>query len=291
MIVHMRVPIAVDVFSAGPTLRGDQWPGDGPPVVLLHSGITDRRGWRLVGERLSTAGFRVVAYDMRGFGDTALTDEPFSHERDLIAVLDELGLEHVWIVGNSLGGRVALDAALIASERIGGLVLIAPGISGTRRPELLDPNTDALVQQLEAADAAGDVDEVNRLEIRIWLDGPASPEGRVSGPVRALALAMNAIALRNSAPEGAGASGLNAWDRLDEIRLPTTVACGELDIPFMIERCEELVTRLPNANLRMLPGVAHLPPLEDPAMVADLILKVVRTRGLPAVKQGSWRTL
>lgn len=82
---------------------------------------------------------------------------------------------------------------------------------------------------------------------------------------------MNAVALRNSGPDEAGASGLGAWDRLAEVRLPITVACGELDVPFMIERCSDLVSRLPNASLHMLPGVAHLTYLEQPAMVADLI--------------------
>ena len=119
--------------------------------------------------------------------------------------------------------------------------------------------------------------------MRIWLDGPASPEGRVGGKARDLALAMNARALRNAALDGAGVSGLDAWGRLDEIRLPTTVACGELDVPFMVERCRELANRLPNAHRRMLPGVAHLPYLERPAMVADLITDAAGLGG------GSWR--
>jgi pimeloyl-ACP methyl ester carboxylesterase len=214
---------------------------------------------------------------MRGFGDTRLTDGAFSHADDLIAVLDELGSGQAWVVGNSLGGGVALDAALLDPKRINGLVLIAPAVSGSPRAEHLDLNTDPLVQLLEAADAEGDLDEVNRLEMRIWLDGPGAPEGRVSGSVRTLALAMNAAALRNAAPAGAGASGLHTWDRLDEIQLPTSVACGELDVPFMIDRCEDLATRMPNACFRMLPGVAHLPYLENPAMVADLIMEVTNT--------------
>jgi len=188
-------------------------------------------------------------------------------------VLDALAVEHALVVGNALGGGVALDAALLASERMSGLVLIAPAVSGAPKAEHLDTNTEALVHLLEAADAAGDLDEVNRLEMRIWLDGPAAPEGRVSGIARDLALTMNAAALRNSASEGAGACGLDAWDRLDEIRLPTTVACGELDVPFMVERCGALASRLPNGRLRMLPGVAHLPYMEQPAMVANLIVE------------------
>jgi len=271
----VRTPLAVEVPSSGATLKGDRWVGEGTPVVLLHSGVSDRRGWKAVAESLNTAGCTVVAYDMRGFGDTPPTDAVFSHMDDLIAVLEGLDLESAWIVGSSLGGGVALDAVLIASHRMRGLVLIAPAVSGAPRAEHLDADTGTLAQMLEAADAAGDLDEVNRLEMRIWLDGPASPEGRVRGAERDLALAMNAATLRNATPEGVGVSGLDAWGRLDEIRLPTTVACGELDVPFMVARCGELATRLPNARLRMLPGVAHLPYLEQPAMVVDLIADAV----------------
>ena len=89
---------------------------------LLHSGVSDRRGWKAVAESLNTAGCTVVAYDMRGFGDTPPTDAVFSHMDDLIAVLEGLDLETAWIVGSSLGGGVALDAALIASHRMRGFV-------------------------------------------------------------------------------------------------------------------------------------------------------------------------
>lgn len=57
--------------------------------------------------------------------------------------------------------------------------------------------------------------------------GPAQPEGRVSGPARALALDMNAIILRNRVQENAGANAVNAWNRLEEVHVPVTVACGE----------------------------------------------------------------
>lgn len=182
-------------------------------MVLVHSGVSDRRGWEAVAEQLNRSGCPVVAYDMRGFGSSPSIDAEFSHTDDLIAVLEWLDLEPAWIVGSSLGGGVALDAALIAPDRMRGLVLLAPAISGAPRAERLDDKTAPLAQLLEAADAAHDLDEVNRLEMRIWLDGPASPEGRVSGEARELALAMNAAALRSAAREGAGVSGLNTWGR------------------------------------------------------------------------------
>jgi pimeloyl-ACP methyl ester carboxylesterase len=139
----------------------------------------------------------------------------------------------------------------------------------------LDADTERFDVLLDQAEATGDLDEVNRLETWLWVDGPAQPEGRVAGPARALALEMNAVILRNGAPEQAGASGIDAWNRLEEVRVPVTVACGELDAPFLISRNREVAGRLPNAQYHDLPGVAHQPYLEQPRAVAELVLQAV----------------
>ena len=171
--------------------------------------------------------YAVVAYDRRGFGESPLSPEPFTHVEDLRAVLGAVGAERAWLVGSSAGGRVAVDAALAYPERVAGLVLLAPAVSGEPDVES-DPETERLDALMEAADAAGDLDEVNRLEAWLWLDGPAGPEGRVSGPVRELFLAMNAIALRAEAesPAGAGNSKIDAWSRLAEITVPVHGGLG-----------------------------------------------------------------
>ena len=131
---------------------------------------------------------------------------------------------------------------------------------------------DALLDQ---AVAAGDLDEVNRLQTWLWLDGPAQPEGRVTGPARTLALDMNAVILRNGVPEDAGASGVDAWNRLEEVSVPGTVACGGLDVPFLIDRSRQLAGRLSRARYHDLPGMAHQPYLEQPTTIAHLVMQAV----------------
>lgn len=255
----------------GGRLAAECWSGSGPTLVLLHAGVADRRAWTPTAQRLAGA-YAVVAYDRRGFGESPSSPKPFTHVQDLRAVLDAVGVERAWLVGSSAGGRVALDAALAYPERVAGLVLLAPAVSGAPDVEA-DPDTERLDARVDAADTAGDLDEVNRLEAWLWLDGPAGPEGRVSGPARELFLAMNAIALRAEAEstEETGDSEIDAWSRLAEIAVPVTVAWGELDIAALNERCQELVERLPAASGRALDDVAHLPYLEDPDLVADLI--------------------
>jgi pimeloyl-ACP methyl ester carboxylesterase len=251
-------------------LAGERWPGRGRLVVLLHEGVSDRRGWRQVALRLAPQ-VVAVAYDRRGYGETAVSAVPFTHVDDLLAVLDQEKAKRAWLVGASAGGGLALDTALIAPDRVAGLVLLGTAVSGAPEPQL-EPDTQRFDALLDAALAAGNFAEVNRLETWLWLDGPSAPEGRVGGEARALALDMNAIILRNGAREDEGASGVDAWHRLDEVQIPVTVACGELDVPFLLARSRELAGRLRNGRYRELPGMAHQPYLEQPGQVADLVL-------------------
>ncbi len=263
----------LEIQADDAVLVADHWAGDGPAVVLLHAGVCDRRCWREVGQRLRDDGRHVVAYDRRGFGEVAPATRPFRHVDDLIAVIDEVSPNApAWLMASSQGGEGALDAALDAPERVAGLVLLAPAVSGD--PDLdeaaYNAETRGLGDAIDAAWTAGDVEECNRLEVRLWLDGPAGPEGRVSGPPRDLALEMNRIVIANGDPEADGASGLDTAGRLNEIAIPVIVACGELDVPMKIRRSAELAEQLPNATYRTLPGRAHLPYLEAPDEVAAL---------------------
>jgi pimeloyl-ACP methyl ester carboxylesterase len=271
-----RVPSETFTVDRGTaTLAAERWPGEGQPVVLLHAGVADRRSWRDVAAALQPR-TSVVAYDMRGYGETTAATYGFTHLDDLRAVLDEVATGPVWLVGSSMGGELAIDAALADPERIAGLVLLAPSVSGAPEPMEFDAPTERLVHLWEAAQTSGDLDEINRIEMWLWLDGPSAPEGRVSGAARALALKMNAIALKNEIPEESGKSGLAAWSRLEEITIPVTVVCGDLDLPFVVSRSKELSDWLPDSQFHVLPGMAHLPYLEDPAVVAELIRAAVR---------------
>ena len=264
----------MEVGVEGATLVGDRWSGPGPAVVLLHAGVCDRRAWREVDARLAADGWHVVAYDRRGFGDVPPAAGSFRHVDDLLAVLDSVSPGRpAWLVGSSMGGGVALDAALEAPDRIAGLVLLAPTISGDPEPddETYIAATNGLAESIDTAWTAGEQEECNRLEIHLWLDGPAGPEGRVGGPARDLALAMNRVVIANGESGSDGASGLDAASRLREIAIPVVVACGELDVPLKLRRSSELADELHNGSYTALPGRAHLPYLEAPHEVAALI--------------------
>src|SRR3954454_14503886 len=113
--------------------------GSGPPIVLIHSGVTDRRMWGDHLGPLAAAGYRVVAIDLPGFGDAELPPGEQAPWQDVLGAMDELGIERAALVGNSMGGAVALRVALVAPERVSALVRVAALPTG------LDPSPDLMV--------------------------------------------------------------------------------------------------------------------------------------------------
>lgn len=270
----------------GATLSGMRRVRPGAPVVvLLHAGVADSRSWSGVAEELDGDDLTLVAYDRRGYGGTA-AGEGFTHLADLGAVLDAVlpAGERAVLVGNSMGGALALDLALTAPDRASRLLLIGSGPSGmTDEGEAIewtaDPDTGALLAALERAEQAGDVEEQVRLELHLWLDGPAMPEGRVGGAARELAADMNRRILTAGTQGSTGDAGLDAWHRLGEIGTPVLATWGEHDVPPDVPFSRLMVERLQDAEELVLPGVAHLPALERPALVADLVRETVASSG------------
>ena len=254
-----------DIHAGAVTLAGERRTGDGTPIVLLHAGVADRRCWRETAAHLDGP---VIAYDRRGFGGSPPSPEPFTHVADLLAVLDAADAPRAWLVGNSMGGALALDTALSAPDRVAGLVLIASAVSGEPEPEVLDPATAGLDAQFSSTE---DPEEIARLDAWLWLDGPAGPEGRVGGAARELALDMNRTILAHAVPEDAGESGVDAWSRLEDVAMPTTVIVCALDVPFITDQGAAIAARIPGARLERMEGVAHLPALERPEELARLI--------------------
>ncbi len=105
--------------------------GSGPPVVLIHGGFGDRRMWDAQFNDLARD-FRVVRYDHRGFGRSPAptSDSAYSPVRDLVQLLDHLGIDKAHVIGNSVGGALALDFALLQPARVNRVVVVASGATG-----------------------------------------------------------------------------------------------------------------------------------------------------------------
>ena len=164
-----------------------------------------------------------------------------------------------------------MSAALAAPRRVSTLVLIGAAIAGAPTPDTLPPDLDALFEEAERLEEAGDLDAVNAIEARIWLDGPSRPEGAVGGHARNLFLAMNGRALRSEPAGDELAAGPMAWDRLGELTMPVHALVGEHDVAHLIERMRVVADRVQYGTFTMIANTAHVPQLDEPdALLASL---------------------
>jgi 3-oxoadipate enol-lactonase len=242
--------------------------GDGPPIVLLHAGIVDRGMWNDVVPLLVDS-FRVVRFDARGFGESSRApDGPFARWNDLFAVMDAAGVDRAHLVGVSQGAETALDATLTAPDRVDHLVIVGAGMRGWQFSEDLNARWQAEVDAWER----GDLDACAEASIETWFDGPMRSPADVDPDVRIHALAMQrrAIDLEND-DATAEAPEPPSSERLGDVKSPTLVGVGELDQPDMVAIAEKLAEGIPDARHELLPGVAHLPPMERPGDFAALL--------------------
>jgi 3-oxoadipate enol-lactonase len=245
--------------------------GEGAPVVLVHAGICDSRMWDPQWASFPAA-HRTVRYDLRGFGRSPLRPGPFCHGRDLLALLDQLGLERASLVGASYGGQVVLEVAVARPERVDRLVLV-----DARLPlEDWSDQLRAFAAEEEAALERGEVDAAVEANLRMWVDGPQRPPGTADPVVRERVCGMQRRAFELQEPvwEQVEEEVLvpDLAQRLHEVRAPCLVLAGELDVADFRRIAERLARGIPGARHAVVAGTAHLPSLERPAEFDELVL-------------------
>ena len=248
--------------------------GDGPTIVLVHAGIADSRMWDAQWKSFARS-HRVVRYDLRGYGRSPLAPGPNSHGRDLVAVLEQVGPGAV--VGVSMGGRVALEAAVARPELVTALVLVGsagPDHDWSEEMQAFDAEEESLYER-------GDGEAYADANVRFWLDAgrPAdSVEPRVRELVRAMILRN--FELERSAPDAQGEMLVpDIGTRYVEVRVPVLVVVGSDDVSDMHAIAARLERELPNAERAVVPGAAHLPPLERPAEFDRVVLPFLERYG------------
>jgi 3-oxoadipate enol-lactonase len=246
--------------------------GEGPAIVLVHAGICDSGMWDAQWRTLP-AGNRVVRYDMRGFGRSPVPPVAYSHAPDLIAVMDAAGISEAALVGTSLGGRVALEAALAAPARVSALVLVGSGLPGHEWSTAVREYWDAEEEAIERGDLAAAA-EVN---VRFWVDGPRRRPEDIDAEVRRRAHAMQLRALELQVPAYDADGDLeeplvpDAGDRLGDVTQPALVLVGEADQPDIHAIAERLAAGLIHAHTATIPDAAHLPSMERPELFDELV--------------------
>jgi len=248
--------------------------GEGPAVVFLHPGLWDCRTWdeqfALFSDR-----YRVLRYDARGYGKSSrlAPGVAYSHVRDLVAVLDDAGIDRAAFVGCSMGGGIEIDLALEHPERILALVLVAPGLGGFEGTADEEAGWEAWYVErqppIDAAIEAGELERAQDLRLQtMWASlGTDDEAGR---RIREIAFDnLHELTMDESGKEDLDPP---AFVRLGEIAVPTLVLPADHDPPEMDTICSVLAERIPRARLVRIPETDHVINMRRPAEFNRVVL-------------------
>ena len=257
--------------------------GSGEPVmILLHGFGASTFSWREVMKPLSEYG-TVIAFDRPAFGLTERPlpgswkgESPYGVEGNLtllLGLMDALGIEKAILIGNSAGGRLAVQAALTHPERVSGLVLVDAAIyTGSRRtfgilqPLIYTPQMDRL-GPFFARSLAGAQGEA--FLQAAWHDPSRITPEIQTGYRKPLHMANWDVALWEFTRAGSGSEDLAP--RLKEIALPTLVISGEDDRIIPAADSVRLSADIPGARLVVIPACGHVPQEECPVFFLDAV--------------------
>lgn len=241
-------------------------PADGAPwAVLVHGLGYSRRAWGPLIDALEGR-CSLLLLDNRGIGGSDVPSGPYTAAQlagDVLAVLDDAGLETAHLVGTSLGGMVAQEVAIAAPERVDRLVLLASTPGGSAAAPMPEVTQRLLAQ-------AGEMDPHEALR-RLTANA--------LGPDADPAIVDEIVVLRSATaqdPAGwqaqaAAGTTYDSGGRVAEIAAPTLVVHGTDDAVVAPDNATHLAEAIPDARVAWIEGGGHLAFWEQPARVAELI--------------------
>jgi 2-succinyl-6-hydroxy-2,4-cyclohexadiene-1-carboxylate synthase len=253
--------------------------GDGAPLVLLHGFTGCGAAWAAHVRAFATR-FRVVTIDLLGHGWSDAPADPrrYHIERsaaDVLAVLDRLGIERAYLLGYSMGGRLALQIAATGQERILALIMVSasPGLRSDAERRSRATQDAALADAIEREGVPAFVDRWERQPI---FASQARLPWAVRETLRAQRLQHTARGLANSL-RGMG-QGVQPplYDQLPRLRIPTLLLAGELDARYCAVGAE-MSAAIPGARMIIVPDSGHAVQLEQPEVFRQCVLEFLDT--------------
>lgn len=247
--------------------------GEGHSLVLIHGGYMDRRMWDDQFHAFAQH-YRVIRYDVRGFGKSKLPPVPYADRQDLYDLLKYLGIEKTYLLGLSLGGVIALDFTLEHSAVVDALILVGSPVPGFPI-ELL--YTEEHLEQHRSRWAAFEKARQER-------DLPAMVDALMQDPT--LVPSPNYPAARQRVRDNLSEYSFTwvldpaprqdleppAYERLAEIHVPTLIVLGAEDDPRLFKDADKLEQDIVGSRRVMIAETHHMPNMEKPEEFNAIVL-------------------
>ncbi|MEV6171543.1 alpha/beta fold hydrolase [Streptomyces sp. NPDC051954] len=237
------------------------------PLVLLAGQANNHHWWDGVRDDFH-ADRSTITLDYRGTGESDKPDEPYSTELfalDVIAVLDDLGVDRADVYGTSMGGRVAQQLAARHPDRVRALVL---GCTSPGGPHAVERTNDVRRSLVQTQPGAARQALLELMYTPAWLAANPGPYQTLGDPN------MPAHAQRRHL---AASNGHDAWQLLPSISAPTLVVHGTDDLLNPAANAHLLADRIPGARQHMIPGARHAYFEEHRAVASPLVLDFLTT--------------
>jgi pimeloyl-ACP methyl ester carboxylesterase len=238
--------------------------GPGTPVVLLHANTGTTASWEIQNAAFSQAGFRVIAFDRRGWGnskaDAATGTQPGSVAGDLAALADYLTLDRFHLVGVAGGGFAALDYAAWHPERVRSLVVAASTGQFSEK-------------EIEDFRARVQFPDFGKLPVVYREVGPSYRGGNPDGTRRWMAIE------EHSQQAGAPAQPLhtpNTYAKMATVTMPTLVLAADADLLAPPALMRVWAAHLSNYEFAIVPDAGHSIAWEQPEIFNDKVLEFIK---------------
>ncbi len=245
--------------------------GKGRNLVLIHGGLVDSRMWDEQFDEFAKT-YRVLRYDMRGFGKSEFSMGPLSHVEDLYALLKFLKVEKASLMGLSLGSMVATDFTLEHPEMVERLILPAASLRGYQ-----SPRNEKTVAIYRAAEEQG-----MEKAIEMWMEHQLFATGKSNPDYQRRMRAMLADNFRTWGPTPAPI----VWnwpqtpsiERLSEIKKPTLIIIGDRDVSNIVAIADVLQSKITGATKVVITGVSHHLNMEKPKEFNRVVLDFMKEK-------------
>lgn len=216
--------------------------------------------------------YKVVRYDVRGFGRSDIATTKFSDLKDLHALMRHLKLESASIIGVSNGGRIALDFAVEFPGMVLSLILVSPGVSGYKASGLEEKRLweefDEQMKPQEVADREGRAADAVEMDLNAWASRQ-SPESRK----RIREIAMDNFHVHQENPWKLSVRPEPpTFERLSSIKVPTLFLVGDRDVQAQILMVHNVHSHVPGSREELIEDADHIPNMSQPEEFNRIVL-------------------